>query len=51
MGIKVKYWLEEYQKLRLRGDFHLADQLREMMRRMGYEIRVSKDKVTAIKHD
>lgn len=37
----LEYWIKFYQKLRKDGDFLISDELREMLRRMGYEMRNS----------
>ena len=44
----LKYWIKFYQKLRKEGDFLIADELREMLRRMGYEIRNSNDDIMVV---
>ena len=38
----LDYWMELYNKLRNDGEFLKADELREMIRRMGYEIKRTK---------
>ena len=39
--LNINYWVTHYQILRQNGDFKYADELREMLRRIGYEIRVT----------
>jgi hypothetical protein len=39
----IKNWLKLYQDLRTDGNYPMSDDLREMLRRMGYEIRVTKN--------
>lgn len=41
--VKLDYWLKLYIELRDQGAYPLADQLREMLRRMGYEVIVKVD--------
>jgi len=41
--MNIEYWIKLYQSLRYSINFSQADELREMLRRMGYEIRI-KDK-------
>lgn len=48
MQLHIEFWLKYYQELRERGSYPHSDELREMLRRMGYEIRVTKETVTAI---
>ncbi len=40
--VDAEYWVEVLHDLRELGDFKKADELREMLRRMGYEVRLSK---------
>ena len=47
----IARWIDLYQKLRTEGSYPQADELREMLRRMGYELRVKKDFVEAINHN
>ena len=42
----LSYWLDLYGTLRESGKFRKADELREMLRRMGFVLRTDKDKIT-----
>ena len=50
--INLKYWIGVYEELRNgRGDSYFrADELREMLRRMGFEIRNTPEGPRIIKH-
>ncbi len=39
----IKFWLTYYRELRGQGNYPHSDELREMLRRMGYEIKTLKD--------
>ena len=48
MWFSIKHWVNTYDDLRRSGAFPLADQLREMLRRMGYQLKTGKDETTWI---
>ena len=43
----IQEWLDYYNELRRNGRYLLADELREMLRRMGYKITVRTDEIEA----
>lgn len=43
----IEYWIKLYIEWRAQGLFEFSDELREMLRRMGYEIRTTKNGVEA----
>lgn len=48
MTFNLSYWLNVYAGLKKNGDYKIADDLREMMRRMGYKVSNTKNRVIAI---
>ncbi len=43
--VEIGFWTAFYEILRRDGEWMRADQLREMLRRMGYEVVVTKEGV------
>jgi hypothetical protein len=50
MNFDTLFWAEQYYELWAKDDYPHSDELREMLRRMGYELRLNRKEKRVVIH-